>query len=166
MLKGRWGGNSEEDDRAGKTEVGQILRDLPCQMHSARYQRQEVTLKDVGPKSLSREANLVMVQGNIERERERSQRGLWKTATGTSQDMETPDVRVMLCVLSRSVMSHSLQPHGLLSIRLLCPWNSPGKNTGVGCCALLQGIVPTQGLNPGLLHCRQTLSQLSHQGRP
>ena len=36
--------------------------------------------------------------------------------------------------------------------RLLCPWDSPGKNTGVGCNALLQGIVPSQGLNPGLLH--------------
>ena len=38
-----------------------------------------------------------------------------------------------------------------------CPWDSPGKNTGVGCQFLLQGIFPTQGLNPGVLHCRQTL---------
>ena len=37
--------------------------------------------------------------------------------------------------------------------RLLCPWASPGKNIGVGCHALLQGIFPTQGLNLGLLHC-------------
>ena len=36
--------------------------------------------------------------------------------------------------------------------RLLCPWDSPGKNTGVGCYALLQGIFLTQGLNPCLLH--------------
>ena len=42
--------------------------------------------------------------------------------------------------------------------------DSPGKNTGVGCHALLQRIVPTQGLNPGLLHCRWILYQLSHQG--
>ena len=41
---------------------------------------------------------------------------------------------------------------------------SPGKNTGVGCHALLQGIFPTQGLNPGLPHCRQPLYSLSHQG--
>ena len=41
--------------------------------------------------------------------------------------------------------------------------DSPGKNTGVGCHAL---IFPTQGLNPGLLHCRQILSCLSHQGSP
>ena len=42
--------------------------------------------------------------------------------------------------------------------------NSPGKNTGVSYHALLQGIFPTQGLNPGLLHCRRILYQLSHQG--
>ena len=48
----------------------------------------------------------------------------------------------------------------------LCPWDSPGKNTGVGCHALLQGIFPTQGSNPGLLHCRQILYHLSLQGSP
>ena len=41
---------------------------------------------------------------------------------------------------------------------------SPGKNTGVGCHFLLQGIFPTQGSNPDLLDCRQTLHWLSHQG--
>ena len=46
--------------------------------------------------------------------------------------------------------------------RPLCPWNSPGKNTRVGCHALLQGIFPTQGSNPGLLHCRQILYHLNH----
>jgi len=45
---------------------------------------------------------------------------------------------------------------------LLCPWNSPGKNTGVGSHSLFQGIFPTQGSNPGLLHCRQILYHLSH----
>ena len=49
--------------------------------------------------------------------------------------------------------------------RFLCPWDFPGKNTGVGCHFLLQEIFPTQGLNPGLPHCRQTLYCLSHQGR-
>jgi len=42
----------------------------------------------------------------------------------------------------------------------LCPWDSPGKNTGVGCHALLQGIFLTQGLNLGLLNCRQILLAL------
>ena len=45
-------------------------------------------------------------------------------------------------------------------------WNSPGKNTGAGCHFLLQGIFPNQGLNPSLLHCRQILYHLSHQGSP
>ena len=62
---------------------------------------------------------------------------------------------------SFSVMSDSLQPHGLYS-----PWNSPGQNTGVGSCSLLQGIFPIQGLNPGIPHCRWILYQLSHQGSP
>jgi len=44
--------------------------------------------------------------------------------------------------------------------------DSPGKNTGVGCHALLQGIFPTQGSNPGLPHCRWILYCLSHQGSP
>ena len=48
-------------------------------------------------------------------------------------------------------------PHGLQPTRLLRPWDSPGENTGVGCLFLLQGIFPTQGSNPGLSHCRQTL---------
>ena len=46
---------------------------------------------------------------------------------------------------------------------LLQPWDFPGKCTGVGCHFLLQGIFPTQGSNPGLPHCRQTLYHLSHQ---
>ena len=58
---------------------------------------------------------------------------------------------------SSSVMSDSLQPHELYS-----PWNSPGQNTGVGSLCLLQGIFPTQGSNPDLLHYRQILYQLSH----
>ena len=63
--------------------------------------------------------------------------------------------------LSHSVMSDSLQPHGLQS-----HWNSPGQNSGVGSLSLLQGIFPTQGLNAGLLHCRQILYHLSHEGSP
>ena len=55
----------------------------------------------------------------------------------------------------------TLQPHGLYS-----PGNSPGQNTGVGSLSLLQGIFPSQGSNPGLLHCRQILYQLSHKGSP
>ena len=59
---------------------------------------------------------------------------------------------------SHSVVSYSLWPHGLYS-----PWNSLGQNTGVGSLSLLQGIFPTQRLNPGLPHCRWILYQLSYQ---
>ena len=80
---------------------------------------------------------------------------------------------------SRSVLSDSLWPH-----RLYSPWNSRVQNTGVGSLSLLQAIFPTQGLNPGLPHCRpilylyfigikpglphcrQILYQLSHKGSP
>ena len=58
-------------------------------------------------------------------------------------------------------MSNHLWPHGLYS-----PWNSPDQNTGVCSISLLQGIFPTQGSNPGLLHCRWFLYQLSHKGSP
>ena len=58
---------------------------------------------------------------------------------------------------SRSVVSDSLWPPGLCS-----PWNSPGQNAGVGRLSHLQGIFPTQGLNPSLPHCRRILYQLSH----
>ena len=64
--------------------------------------------------------------------------------------------------VSHLVVSNSLQSHGLEPMRLLCPWDSPGKNTGVGSHFLLQGIFLTQGLNPGLLLCRQILYHLSH----
>ena len=68
----------------------------------------------------------------------------------------------VMCESERcSFMSHSFRPHGLYS-----PWNSPGQNTGVASCSLLQGIFPTHGSNPGLLHCRQILYQLSHHGSP
>ena len=48
----------------------------------------------------------------------------------------------------------------------LCPWDSPGKNTGVSCHFLIQGIFPTQGSNPVIPHYRQILYHLSHQGSP
>ena len=67
---------------------------------------------------------------------------------------------------SRLVVSNSLWPHGLGPTRLLHPWNFLGKSTRVGCHFLLQGIFLTQGSNPGLPHCRQTLYCLSHQVSP
>ena len=62
---------------------------------------------------------------------------------------------------SHSVTSDSLWPHELYN-----PWNSPGQNTRVGSLSLLQRIFPTQGLNPGLPHCKWILYQLIHKGTP
>ena len=59
---------------------------------------------------------------------------------------------------SCSVMSDSLWPHGLYS-----PWNSPGQNTEAGSLSLLQGVFPSQGLSPGLMHYRRILYHLSHK---
>ena len=61
-----------------------------------------------------------------------------------------------------SVVSNSVRLYGLELARLLCPWDSSGKNARVGCYALLQGIFPTQESNLDLLHCRQILCHLSH----
>ena len=70
-------------------------------------------------------------------------------------------------MLSRSVVSSSLWPQGLQPARLLCPWDSPGKNTRVDCHFLLQRIYPTQGLNTRLI-CfgRQTLHLWATWGTP
>ena len=62
-----------------------------------------------------------------------------------------------------SVVSDFLRPPGLLSARLLCPWDSPGKNMGVDCHSLLQNIFLIQGSIPSLLHCSLFLYHLSHR---
>ena len=68
-----------------------------------------------------------------------------------------------------SVVLESLRAFGLQPARLLCPWDSPGKNTGVGCHALLQGIFPTQGSNSHLfwlLHWQKDSLLLVLPGKP
>ena len=74
--------------------------------------------------------------------------------------------------IQRIIRDYYEQLHGNKTLcnpmdtRLPRPWDFLSKSTGVGCCFLLQGIFPTQGLNPGLPHCRQMLYCLSHQGSP
>ena len=68
-----------------------------------------------------------------------------------------------------SVMSDSLQPYALKPTRLLCPWDSPSKNTGVGNYTLPQGSFPTQGLNPHLLWllcCRWVITRATWEAFP
>ena len=78
----------------------------------------------------------------------------WDLVSLSPLTPESPSFLLCLCV-SCSVVSNSLQPHGLEPTRLLCPWNSPGKNTGEGYHSLLQGLFSTQGWKPGLPHCRR-----------
>ena len=68
------------------------------------------------------------------------------------------------CCVSCSVVSNSLQPPWTVATGLLCSWDFPDKNTGMGCHFLLQGIFPTQGLNPRLSHCRWILYRLNYKG--
>ena len=75
-----------------------------------------------------------------------------------------PDARSLGFVLSCSVVSDSLRTHGLDPARLLCPWDSPGKNTRVGCHSLLQGIFLMREWNLHLLHC--ILYSLGYLGSP
>ena len=74
-----------------------------------------------------------------------------------------------LACIRAQLLSHVLPFATLQPTRFLCPWGFSGKNTGVGCHALLQGIFQTQGLNLQLLHllhCRWILYPLSHVGSP
>jgi len=70
--------------------------------------------------------------------------------------------RVMLCLVAQLCLT-LCDPMNCSPPGSSVHGDSPGKNIGVGCHALLQGIFPTQGSNPGLLHCRQILYHLSHQ---
>ena len=75
------------------------------------------------------------------------------------------DLPTCICVCAViSVESDPFWPRGLEPARFLCPWDFPGKNSGVGCCALLQGIFLTQDSNSHLLPCRRILYPLGHLG--
>ena len=66
-------------------------------------------------------------------------------------------LRCLAAAAAAKLLQSCLTLCRLQPARLLCPWDFPDKNTGVGCHALLHGIIPTMGWNPGLLHCRQIL---------
>ena len=73
------------------------------------------------------------------------------------------NIRVCMCTSRAQLFA---TPWTVACTKLLHPWDFLSKSTVVGCYFLLQGIFPTQGSNPGLPHCRQTLYHLSHQGSP
>ena len=68
---------------------------------------------------------------------------------------------VLVCLLVAHLCLTLCDP---MDCRLLCLWDSPGKNTGVGCHSFHRGIFLTQESNPGFLHCKQILYHLSYQG--
>ena len=85
---------------------------------------------------------------------------------GMEEEGDTLVKALYACMCVQLVMSDSLWPPGLYPARLLCPWDSPGKNTGVGCHSLLQGIFPIQGSNSCHLHWLADSSPLNHLGSP
>ena len=78
----------------------------------------------------------------------------------------TSFARPCCCYLVTKSCLRLLRPHELQPAKLLYPWDFPGKNTGVGCHVLLQGIFPTQRLNLNLPHWQANSLPLSHQGSP
>ena len=76
----------------------------------------------------------------------------------------------LYCVHAKSLQQYlTLQPSRLSPARLLCPWDFPGKNTGMGCHAVFQGIFPTQGSKQGLLclqHWQASSLPLLPPGKP
>ena len=89
----------------------------------------------------------------------------WARSRGRRGGTQKFVIRIKGCVVLVAQPCLTLQSRGLPSTRLLCPRNSPGKNTpGVGSHSLLLGIFQSQGSNPGLLHYTDILHHLSHQG--
>ena len=79
------------------------------------------------------------------------------------QEVIGPDAMISIFWMLSFKPAFSLSSIIFIKRLFLCPWDSPGRNTGVGCHVCPQGILPTQGLNLGLLHCRRILYHLSHQ---
>ena len=73
-------------------------------------------------------------------------------AMSVSKPSRDPNLIQLNMAVLCPIVSEALRPRGLRPVRLLCPWDAPGKNTGVGCHFLLQGIFSTLGSNLCLLH--------------
>jgi len=100
-----------------------------------------------------------LASSKITLQRQRARAG---TFSRCSSNSEPTAQSLFVCMLVTQLCLTLCDPMDC-SPQLLCPWDFPGKNTEVSCHSLLQGIVPTQGWNLGLLHCRNILHHLSHQ---
>ena len=108
-------------------------------------------------------------QRHRERVRERDgdrERGVYLGSRFTGWLQAPPALGVGWKGTSFIISPSALVVQSYLTLQPFCPWNSLGKNTGVGCHSLLLRIFPTQGSNPGLPQCRQILYHLSHQRSP
>ena len=83
-----------------------------------------------------------------------------RDSAGASQKSNSPRKHCMYVCYSLSHVGLFVTPRTVVR-QALCAWYSPGKNTGVGCHSLLQGIFSTQGSNLSLPHCRQIFYHLS-----
>ena len=120
------------------------------------YKRKKKTVRNTNTWRINNTLlNTQQVTEEIKREMKKSSRNKWQWKHDNSKPMKVK--------VNHSVVSNSLRPYGL-SPPAFSVHGIPGKNTGVGSYFLLQEILPTQGSNPGLPHCRQTLYWLSHQG--
>ena len=98
----------------------------------------------------------------------KGKKNVWLVQTGNkwiTEVWETKWSPLCCAVLGTSVESNFVIPW-TVACQAPLSMDSPGKNTRVGCHALLQGIFSTQGSNPGLPHCRWILYQLSNEGNP
>ena len=94
-------------------------------------------------------------------------RGAWRAPVHRVAESDTPVLYVCVsAVLSRPLVSNSFDPSDCSPPGFSVHGVSPRKNTGVGSLSLLRGILPTQGSNSALPHCRWILYQLSHKGSP
>ena len=121
----------------------------------------DASLSEIGHLVMDREAWRAAIHGVAKSQTRLSDWTDWTELKDYIKTMYPAWGQFLLESESHSVLSYSLQPHGLYS-----SWNAPGQNTGVGSLSLLQGIFPTQGSNPGLPICGQILYQLKHKGSP
>ena len=158
-LKGR-----QQQETEGKLRCHSVLTLMECTCASLKVRNLRVPMQGTYCKQVTAVSPVQRLPAS------RQLKGSWKSQEGQEGSQKGPERdaggqdhhKISLWVsplenesVGPSVVSDSVQPHGLQPTSLLCPWNSPGKNTGVGSHSLLQGIFLTQGLNLPLVHWQE-----------